>query len=180
MERKLNLRKFGQHSPQLGKAVYVDPAAVVIGKVILGDDVSVWPCAVIRGDLLFIKIGDRTNIQDGSILHTTHDSPYAPNGFALTIGKDVTVGHQAVLHGCTIHDESLIGMGAVILDGAVVESHVIVAAGSVVGPGKRLESGYVWRGNPVQKSRPLTAEEIAFFKYSAKKYVENKDLYLNA
>jgi len=174
----MNIRAFQGISPTLGKAVYIDPMACVIGKVILGDDVSIWPCAVIRGDLLSIEIGDRSNIQDGSVLHTTHDSPYAPGGHSLTIGKDVTVGHKAILHGCTIHEQSLIGMGAIILDGAVVESHVIVAAGSVVGPGKILESGYVWRGNPIQKSRPLSAQEISFFKYSTARYVELKDKHM--
>lgn len=174
----MNIRAFQEHQPQLGHGVYIDPAAVVIGQVILGDNVSVWPCAVIRGDLLAISIGDRTNIQDGSVLHTTHDSIYAPGGHALTIGKDVTVGHKAMLHGCTIHDESLIGMGAIILDGAIVQSHVIVAAGSVVGPGKVLESGYVWRGNPIQKARPLTDTEISFFKYSTARYVELKDKHI--
>lgn len=172
------IREFHQFKPALGKGVYIDPAAVVIGQVILADDASVWPCAVIRGDLLAITIGERSNIQDGSVLHTTHDSIYAPGGHGLTIGKDVTVGHKVMLHGCTIHDESLIGMGAIILDGAVVESHVIVAAGSVVGPGKILESGYVWRGNPIQKSRPLTANEISFFKYSTAKYVELKNKHI--
>lgn len=174
----MSIRQFEQYVPQLGRAVYVDPAAVVIGQVLLGDDVSIWPCAVVRGDLLAIKIGDRSNIQDGAVLHTTHDSIYAPGGHALSIGRDVTVGHKAMLHGCTIHDESLIGMNAVILDGAVVESHVIVAAGSVIGPGKILESGFVWRGNPVQKSRPLTEQEIRFFKYSTARYVELKDKYI--
>jgi carbonic anhydrase/acetyltransferase-like protein (isoleucine patch superfamily) len=175
----MSIRAFRQHHPQLGHRVYVDPAAVVIGQVNLGNDVSVWPCAVIRGDLLAINIGDRSNIQDGSVLHTTHDSVYAPGGFALTIGKDVTVGHKAVLHGCTVEDECLIGMGAVVLDGAIIQSHVILAAGSVVGPGKILESGYVWRGNPVQKTRALTDQEKTFFKYSAQKYIDNKNYYLD-
>ncbi len=171
----MNIRPFNDIHPQLGNHVFIDDSAVVTGKVILGDDASVWPCVSIRGDLMPIKIGDRSNIQDGSVLHTTHASEYCANGFALTIGDDVTIGHNVTLHGCTIQDQSLIGMNAVVLDGAIVEKNVLVAAGSVVGPGKVLESGYLWLGNPIRKARPLTEKEIRFFLYSAHHYVKLKN-----
>lgn len=173
------IRAFQGNSPQLAEGVFVDEAAVVTGKVTLGKDSSVWPCVSIRGDLLEIRIGERTNIQDGSVLHTTHASQFNPTGYALTIGNDVTVGHNATLHGCTIHDEVLIGMNAVILDGAIVESQVMVAAGSLVSPGKVLKSGYLYLGNPARQVRQLTEQEIAFFKYSAAQYVALKDKHLS-
>lgn len=171
----MNIRPFNTIEPQLGNQVFVDQSAVVTGNVTLGDDASVWPCVSIRGDLMPIHIGDRSNVQDGSVLHTTHASEYCPSGFALTIGNDVTIGHNVTLHGCTIQDQSLIGMNAVVLDGAIVEKNVLVAAGSVVGPGKVLESGYLWLGNPIRKARPLTEKEIRFFLYSAQHYVKLKN-----
>ena len=173
------IRTFNGISPILGQHVFVDDFAVVTGKVTLGDDVSVWPSASVRGDLLPIEIGARSNIQDGAVLHTTHANEYnAPNGFGLTIGSDVTVGHSVTLHGCTLHDQVLVGINAVILDDAVVEKHNFIAANTLVPPGKVLESGFLWMGQPAKKIRPLTDKEIAFFTYSAKKYVELKDLHL--
>ena len=116
----------------------IDPSAVVMGDVALGDDVSVWPHAAMRGDVQVIRIGARTNIQDGTVLHVTHDGPYNPGGFPLHIGEDVTVGHRALLHGCTVGNRVLIGMGAIIMDAVVVEDDVMIAAGALVTPGKRL------------------------------------------
>lgn len=174
------LRKIGVHSPQLGARVFVDDSAVVSGRVVLGDDASVWPQVSIRGDLLAIHIGARTNVQDGAVLHTTHPSQYNVDGFALNIGNDVTIGHGAILHGCTLHDFCLIGMGAIVLDGAVVGSHVILGAGSLVPPGKKLEAGFLYFGNPVKQVRALTDEEKTFLRYSAEKYVELKDLHMGS
>lgn len=151
---------------------------MVLGDVTLGDDTSVWPTAVIRGDMHRIRVGARTSIQDGSVLHITHASDYSPGGYPLTIGDDVTVGHRAILHGCTISSKVLIGMGATVLDGAVVESEVLVAAGAVVPPGKHLESGYVYGGNPVRPLRPLKESEYRFFGYSAANYVSLKNEFL--
>jgi len=166
------IRAFKQYTPSIATTAFVDPTALVIGNVFVGEEVSIWPMAVVRGDVNKIDIGDRTNIQDGSVLHVAHeDIEYGVHGFGLKIGRDVTVGHRVVLHGCTIHDEVLCGIGSIIMDGAVVGSHVIVGAGSLVPPGKVLESGYLWLGTPVKKIRPLTAEEIAYFKYSAQHYV---------
>ena len=173
-----NIRPFNGHSPQLGKRVFIDPNAVVTGQVSMGDDCSVWPGASIRGDLLAITIGKSTNIQDGSVLHTSQDSIYNPGGHPLIIGDEVTIGHNATVHACTIHDQVLIGMGSVILDGAIIESRVLVGAGSLVSPGKVLSSGYLWRGNPARPIRELTEEELGFFKFSADRYVVNKDQHI--
>ena len=137
----MTIRSFQQHRPHIGERVFIDPSAVVIGRVQLGADVSVWPLTVIRGDVNDIAIGDRTNIQDGSVLHNTSPSSSPPNGFALVVGADVTVGHKVILHGCTIGDRVLVGMGSIVMDGAVVESDVIIGGGSVVTPGKVLASG---------------------------------------
>ncbi|MPQ77234.1 gamma carbonic anhydrase family protein [Hydrogenovibrio sp. JE_KL2] len=168
------LRTYNSISPIIGKESWVDDSAVVIGKCELGENVSIWPNATLRGDVNDIKIGDRTNIQDGAVVHTTHESPLT-KGSKCIVGKDVTIGHNAVLHGCIIEDESLIGMGAVVLDNAVVQKHVLVGANSLVPPGKVLESGYLYVGSPVKQARPLTEEEKAFFKYSAEHYVKLKN-----
>lgn len=164
-------------SPTLGARVYVDPSAVVIGKVTIGDDSSIWPTAVVRGDVNTITIGARTSIQDGSVLHVTHDGPYA-GGRALIIGSDVTVGHRAVLHACTIGNMCLVGMGAIVLDDVVAEDFVMIGAGSVVTPGKRLESGGLYVGSPARRVRDLKPQEIEFLSYSAAQYVKMKAEYL--
>lgn len=166
-------------TPQTGKKVFIDLSACVIGDVILGDDCSVWPMAVIRADMNSITIGDRTSIQDGAVLHVTHKKTENPAGHPLVIGNDVTVGHKAVLHGCTVQDRSLIGIGAIVLDGAVIEEEVIVAAGCLVPPGKRLKSGFVYKGNPAEAARPITDKERDYFKYTAENYVKLKNEYLN-
>ena len=172
------IRAFENTLPRLGKDVYIDPKAVVIGDVVIGDDSSVWPMAVIRGDVNSISIGSSCSIQDGAILHVTHDGPYTPGGRALILGNGITVGHQAVLHACTIEDYCLIGMGALILDNVHIEHHVMVAAGSVVAPGKRLESGYLYLGNPAKAVRTLSAKELEQLNYSAEHYVRIKNRYL--
>ena len=171
------LRGYLGISPRLGARVYVDDCALVIGHVMLGDDASVWPFAVVRGDVNRIEIGARTNIQDGSVLHVVHDSPAQPGGLALIIGDDVTVGHKAMLHAANIGHRCLIGMAAVVLDGAVIEDEVIVAAGSVVPPGKRLASHGLYMGNPAKRARELTDVERARLRYSAAHYVKIKDNY---
>ncbi|MGK4333078.1 gamma carbonic anhydrase family protein [Lonsdalea quercina] len=157
----------------------IDPSSVVIGDVSLANDVSIWPLVAIRGDVNTILIGERTNIQDGSVLHVTHRSAKNESGNPLVIGEDVTVGHKVMLHGCTIGNRVLVGMGSIILDRAVIEDEVIIGAGSLVAPGKRLESGYLYLGSPARKIRPLTSEEIDGLVYSANNYVRWKDEYLN-
>lgn len=173
----MNIRPYKNIHPQLGARVFVDPSAVVIGRVTLGDDVSVWPTTVIRGDVNDIRIGARSNIQDGSVLHVTSPYPEMPNGIGLTIGEDVTVGHGVILHACTIGNFCLIGMGAIVLDDAVLEDYVFIGAGAVVTPGKRLTSG-LYVGSPARRVRDLTEREIADLRESAEHYVEVKNDYL--
>lgn len=173
-----NLRTFKHHTPSLGQRVFVDPTAVVIGDVSLGEDSSVWPGAVIRGDMHRIRVGARTSVQDRAVLHITHASDFNPNGWPLIIGDDVTIGHGACLHGCTVGDRVLVGISSTVLDGAVVEDEVIIGAGALVPPGKTLESGYLYIGSPCKQARPLKDSERRFFKYSAQNYVKLKDEYL--
>ena len=174
-----SIRSYRGIKPQLGHAVYIDPQSCVIGDVRLSDDSSVWPMAVVRGDVNYITIGARSNVQDGSVLHVNRVTEKNPDGCPLIIGNDVTIGHKAVLHGCIIHDRVLVGMGAVILDGAIIESDVIVAAGAVVPPRKRLVSGYVYVGNPVKQGRALTEDEQEFFVQSSANYVLLKNEFLS-
>ena len=145
------IRSFEQHTPLIHPTAYLDDTAVVIGDVEIGQDSSVWPLCVIRGDIQSIRIGARTSIQDGSIIHVTHDSRFCPGGQATVIGNDVTVGHKVILHACTIEDYCLIGMGAIVMDKAVVQTRVTIGAGSVAPPGKVLESGYLYVGSPVRQ-----------------------------
>jgi len=165
------VRCFEGIQPDLHPTVYVDEQALVSGEVKIGADSSVWPMSVVRGDVNSIEVGERTNIQDGSVLHVTHDSEFAEGGMPLRIGDDVTVGHKAVLHACTIENGCLIGMGAIVLDGAVVRSGAIVGAGALVPPNKDLEGGYLYVGAPVKRVRELTGKEKRFLKYSAEHYV---------
>ena len=173
-----NIRPFKNITPTIGEKTYIDEAACVIGDVVIGEDCSIWPMVAIRGDVNFIRIGDRTNIQDGSVLHVTHKGPLSPQGNALTIGSNVTVGHGAVIHACTIEDECLIGMGSVILDAAVIKKGAMIGAGSVVSPGKVLEGGYLYVGTPARQSRELNQKEKDFLAYSAEHYVKLKNEYL--
>ena len=170
----MSIRSFNGIKPDIHNSAYVDQDAVVIGEVSLAEDVSIWPCTVIRGDVNYIRIGARSNIQDGSVLHVTHGSEEytSADGTPLIIGCDVTIGHKVVLHACTIGDRCLIGMGSVVLDNVIIEDEVMVAAGSVVTPGKVLESGYLYVGNPARQRRELTRKERSFLSYSAANYVE--------
>jgi carbonic anhydrase/acetyltransferase-like protein (isoleucine patch superfamily) len=176
----MSLRRYKAHSPQLGARCYVDPLALVLGQVSLADDVSIWPFVAARGDVNRISIGARTNIQDNSVLHVTHDGPYTPGGVPLLIGADVTVGHGAILHACTIEDACLIGMGAVVLDRALIGKHCMLAAGSVLAPGKVMEPGTLWMGNPARFVRVMSEREIEMLYYSAANYVKLKEEFLSA
>lgn len=173
----MNIRPFKNIRPTLGARVYVDESAVVIGRVTLGDDVSIWPTVVIRGDVNDITIGARSNVQDGSVLHVTSPNPQLPSGIPMVIGEGVTIGHGCVLHACTIGNYCLVGMGAIVLDGAVLEDYVFVGAGAVVAPGKRLSSG-LYLGSPARRARDLTEAELAGLRESATHYVEMKGDYL--
>lgn len=175
------LRPYRGKLPELGQRVYVDPVASIIGDVVLGDDVSVWPFTVIRGDVNFIRIGARSNLQDGTVVHVSHDGPHAKlGGFATVIGEDVTIGHKAVIHACRIEDACLIGMGATVMDGAVVKKHGFVGAGALIAPGKTVGEGELWLGNPGRFVRRLSDAEIEALYYSAGHYVRLKDEYLAA
>lgn len=169
------IKSFENHLPVIDASAYVDETAVVIGHVEMGANSSVWPGAVIRGDINHVHIGSKSNIQDNSVIHVTHAGPYHPDGYATMIGNEVTVGHRTILHGCTIQDQSLIGMGSIVMDGVVIESHVLVAAGSLVPPNKVLTSGYLWIGAPVKKGKKLTRENIEEIIYSANYYSKLKD-----
>lgn len=173
-----NIRTYQNLTPTLDNGVFIDPSALLIGDVQIGEDSSIWPMVTIRGDMHRIRIGARTSIQDGSVLHITHAGPYNPEGYPLTIGSEVTVGHKALLHGCTIGNHVLIGMGAIVMDGAIIEDEVVLAAGSLVAPGKRLEGGYMYRGSPAKQVRAITEAEKSFFSYSANNYVNLKNIHL--
>jgi carbonic anhydrase/acetyltransferase-like protein (isoleucine patch superfamily) len=165
-------------SPQFGEDLYLHETATVIGDVTVGKDCSIWCNTVLRGDVNRIVIGNCTNVQDFAMCHVSHKSAAKPDGSPLVIGDYVTIGHQAMLHGCTIGNEVLIGMGAIIMDDVVVQDQVMVGAGSLVSPGKVLESGHLYVGRPAVKVRALTPEEIAYLKYSAEHYVRVKNNYL--
>lgn len=172
------VRPYRNQMPVIGVRAYVDPAAVIIGDVVLGEDASVWPRVVIRGDVHYIRVGARTNIQDGVIVHVTHDGVYTPAGFPTVIGDDVTIGHAAVIHACTIENACLIGMHATILDGVVIRKHGFVGAGSVIAPGKTVHERELWVGNPARKVRELSDQEVEKLYYSAQHYVRLKNDYL--
>ncbi len=174
------IRKYLDITPVIAASAFIDETALVIGDVTVGEEASLWPMVVARGDVHSITIGARTNIQDGSILHVTADNEYNPGGSALVVGDDVTVGHGAILHACTIGDFSLVGMGATLLDGAIIEDHVMVGAGALVAPGKRLESGYLYLGSPARKARSLTEKELAWLAYSSAHYVALKNNHMQS
>lgn len=178
MQQPVSIRNFNGTSPKLGQNAYIDPLAAVIGDVELGDDCNVWPMAVIRGDMHHIRIGKRASIQDGAVLHITHASSYNPDGFPLTIGDDVIVGHKACLHGCSLGNRILIGIGSIVMDGTVIEDDVILGANSFVPSGKTLESGFLYVGSPARKARALSDKEKEFLTYSPQNYVKLKNQYL--
>lgn len=172
------VRPYRDTLPSIEPSAYVDPDAVVIGDVIMAADSSIWPTAVARGDVERIVIGAKSNIQDGSVLHVTHDGPYSPGGRSLIIGEGVTVGHRVTLHACTIGDYCLIGMAALVMDDVVIGPESMIAAGSVVPPGKQIEPRTLWRGSPARPVRDLTEREIENLHYSADHYVRIKNHYL--
>lgn len=174
----MTIRSFQGRQPAVPASTYVDETALVIGDVTIGEDSSIWPMTVIRGDVHTITIGSRTNIQDNSVVHVTHASEHTPGGFAATIGNDVTVGHRAIVHACTIGDFCLIGMGAIIMDGAEVGDYSIIGAGSLVPSGKQLEGGYLYLGSPVKRARALSDKEKEALVYSAEHYVRVKDAHM--
>lgn len=170
-----NVRSFRGKHPRIADDAWVDESAIVIGDVQIGARSSIWPLCVIRGDIHRIEIGEDTNIQDGTVLHVSHDSRFMPGGAPVIIHDRVTIGHQAVLHGCEIRDRCLVGIGSRVLDRAVLEPQTMVGAGSLVPPGMVLESGYLWVGTPVKRRRPLTDREIEYLSYVAGNYTKLAD-----
>ena len=152
-------------SPSFGEECFIAPNATIVGDVVMGDNCSVWFNAVIRGDVHYIKIGNNTNIQDGAVIHCTY--LYA----ATNIGNCVSVGHNALVHGCTVHDHVLIGMGAIVMDHAILEEFVIIGAGSVVLEKTICESGFLYAGTPAKKIKPLTAEQCEMLKRLPDNYI---------
>jgi carbonic anhydrase/acetyltransferase-like protein (isoleucine patch superfamily) len=179
MKQFKSIQTFQNKTPKVAQSAYVHETANIIGEVSIGEHSSVWPGTVIRGDVNFIRIGKNTNIQDLSMLHVNHQSSDDPAGSPLIIGGNVTIGHTVILHGCTIEDECLIGMGSIVMDKAVVQKQVLLAAGSLVPEGKVLESGYLYVGRPAKKIRALTQDEIKHLMYSADNYVKLKNAYLD-
>lgn len=167
-------------SPTLGDRVYLHPSCQVIGDVKLGDDSSVWCNTVLRGDVNRIEIGRGTNVQDLTMCHVSHKTADKPDGSPLIIGDYVTVGHSVILHGCLIGNDCLIGMGTIIMDDVVIPDLVMIGAGSLISPGKTLESGMLYMGRPAKLVRALTEDEKKYLRYSAEHYIRNKDNYLKA
>jgi Carbonic anhydrases/acetyltransferases, isoleucine patch superfamily len=175
----MTIRTFNGAVPKIAGTAYIDDSALVIGDVTIGEDSSLWPMVVARGDVNSIIIGKRTNIQDGCILHATHDGKFLPGGCALKIGDDVTVGHRVTLHACTVGNLCLIGMSSTVMDGAVLGDKLILGAGSLVPNDKRLEGGYLYVGSPAKRVRKLREKEYELLEYSAAHYVKLKDQHRN-
>lgn len=170
---------FLEHTPQVGAGVFLHPSSQVIGQVSLGDDSSIWCNTVLRGDVNQISVGRGSNVQDLTMCHVSHKTADKPAGSPLIIGDYVTVGHGVILHGCRIGNNCLIGMGTIIMDDVVIPDNVMIGAGSLISPSKTLESGMLYMGRPAKAVRPLTAEEIAYLRYSAEHYIRLKNNHLN-
>ena len=162
MTRTPDIRPYKDKFPQIAGSAYIDPAAAVIGDVVIGEESSIWPMCVVRGDVHYIRIGRRTNIQDGCVLHVMKDQ------YPLVLGDEVPVGHSVTLHGCTIHSHVLIGMGCIILNGAVIGEHSIIAAGSLIIERTVIPAGSLVMGSPGKVKRELSPE----YKESIGKYAE--------
>ena len=171
LTRPPDIRPYRGKRPEIAASAYIDPAAVIIGDVVIGEDSSVWPCTVIRGDVHHIRIGARTNIQDGCVLHVMRDE------WPLTLGDDVTIGHSVTLHGCTIESRCLIGMGAIILNGAHIGTGSIIAAGALIPERTMIPSGSLVMGQPGKVKRSLTEADQAGITDYSQRYVEYKNIY---
>lgn len=174
-----NVESYLATHPTIANGTYIHPSATIIGDVKVGENSSIWPGVIIRGDVNHISIGHGTNVQDLSMLHVSHKSSWDEDGAPLIIGNNVTIGHSVILHGCTLEDACLIGMGSIVMDKVIVQKNVLLGAGSLVPEGKTLESGYLYLGRPAKKIRKLTDKEMERFMYSANHYIKLKDNYLN-
>jgi carbonic anhydrase/acetyltransferase-like protein (isoleucine patch superfamily) len=173
-----SIRSFHGFHPEVSPTAYIDPAAHVIGHVSIGQDCSIWPGAIVRGDSHLIRIGDRSNVQDGAAIHVTHDTQYTLGGFGVSIGSDVCIGHGAILQGCSVQNASVIGMRATVLDGTLIKRHAFVGAGALIPEGTIIGEGELWLGNPARCVRLLTSDEIQQIYYVARQYVKLKAQYL--
>jgi carbonic anhydrase/acetyltransferase-like protein (isoleucine patch superfamily) len=175
-----NLRTYQGHFPQIDAQAYIDPSAIIIGQVSIGANSSIWCNSVLRGDVSYIKIGNNSNIQDLTMLHVSHENLPFNQEIGLTIGDNVTIGHNCCLHACYLEDNVFVGMGTTILDNAYLEKNVMVGAGSLIPPNKRLETGYLYFGNPIKQIRKLSAQEIEHINYSAQHYVKIANQHRNS
>jgi carbonic anhydrase/acetyltransferase-like protein (isoleucine patch superfamily) len=174
----MSIRPYRGAEPEIGRGAWIDPTATVIGRVRVGEDASLWPGVVARGDVNPIRIGARTNVQDGTILHVGSARLAGGDGIPCIVGEECSVGHGVILHACTVGRRCLIGMGAIVMDGAVLGDEVIVGAGALVTPGTTLPARTLWVGSPARQRRALDAKEIAFLAESAAHYVDLKNEYL--
>ena len=168
----MTLIAFGGRSPQVDPAAFVAPGAILIGDIEIGPEASIWYNCVLRGDVNRIRIGARTNIQDGSVLHVDSPRPGLDAGLPTLIGEEVLIGHLAMVHGCILHDRSFVGLGAIVMDGCEIESGGMLAAGAMLTPGKRIPSGQLWAGRPAKYVRDLSPEEQAMNLAGVAHYVE--------
>ena len=174
----MSVRPYLDFRPEVGRGVWIDPAATVIGRVTIGDDASLWPGVIVRGDVNWITIGARTNIQDGSVLHVGSPRLAGGDGIPCIVGEECSIGHAAVVHACTLGRRCLVGMGAILMDGAVVGDECIIGAGALVTAGTMIPPRTLWVGSPARQRRALEAREIEFLAESAAHYVALKDDYL--
>ena len=166
------LISFGGHTPRIDPAAFVAPGARLIGDVEIGPEASVWYNCVLRGDVNSIRIGARTNIQDGSIIHVDSPKPGRESGNPTIIGDDVLIGHLAMVHGCLLHDRAFVGLGSIVMDGCEIESDAMLAAGAMLTPGKRIPVGQLWAGRPAKYIRDLSEEELAAQREGVAHYVQ--------
>jgi len=163
---------FGGKAPLVDPAAFVAPGVVLIGDIEIGPEASIWYNCVLRGDVNRIRIGARTNIQDGSVLHVDSPRPGRPEGHPTIIGEEVLIGHMAMVHGCILHDRAFVGLGSIVMDGCEIESDAMLAAGAMLTPGKRIPSGQLWAGRPAKYVRDLTPDDLQGMRMGVAHYVE--------
>ena len=166
-----SLIPFGSKAPRVDPTAFVAPGARLIGDVEIGAEASIWSNCVLRGDVNCIRIGARTNVQDGSVIHVDSPKPGDEAGHATIIGEEVLIGHLAMVHGCTLRDRAFVGLGAIVMDGCEIESDAMLAAGAMLTPGKRIPSGQLWAGRPAKYVRDLSDEELAGMRAGVAHYV---------
>jgi carbonic anhydrase/acetyltransferase-like protein (isoleucine patch superfamily) len=167
-----HMLSFGGHTPVVDPSAFVAPGAQLIGDIEIGPDASIWYNCVLRGDVNRIRVGARSNIQDGTVIHVDSPKPGHEDGLPTLIGEDVLIGHLALVHGCVLHDRAFVGLGSIVMDGCVIESEAMLAAGGMLTPGKRIPSGQLWAGQPARYVRDLSPQELAGHRAGVAHYVE--------